>query len=87
MSRALPGTFFLAAAFAPAGIPMRRTLALLLGLSLLVTAVPTALAAGAHEGESISCNPTGYVGKVLCTTIGLACILITFLFGPAICSG
>ena len=66
---------------------MRRTLALLLGLSLLASFVPTAAAADAQGDGNISCNPTGYVGKVLCTTIGLACILITFLFGPAICSG
>ena len=65
---------------------MRRTLAILLALSLLAAVVPTAAAAGADH-ENITCNPTGYVGRVLCTTIGLACILITFLFGPAICSG
>ncbi len=66
---------------------MRRTLAILLGLSLLASVVLTAAAAGADHENNISCNPTGYVGRVVCTTVGLACILITFLFGPAICSG
>lgn len=65
---------------------MRRTFSLLVGLCLLATVAAPSVAAASVETESIDCNPTGYVGRVICTVLGLACILIEFLIGPGFCA-
>ena len=64
-----------------------RKLALFVGMCLLATlAAPGVAAATTAEAESIDCNPQGYVGRVVCTTLGLACILLEFLLGPGWCA-
>lgn len=65
---------------------MGRKLALLLGLCLLATLAAPGVAAATVATEDIDCNAQGYVGKVLCTTLGLACILLEFLLGPGWCA-
>ena len=65
---------------------MRRTFALFLGLCLLATVAAPGVAAASVETESFDCDPTGYVWRVVCTVLGLACILVEFLIGPGFCA-
>ena len=66
---------------------MRRTLALLTALSILALfATPMAAAAEAAPAD-IACNPTGFIGLVVCAVVGIACTLLVFLLGPNACNG
>lgn len=63
-----------------------RKLALVLGLCLLATLAAPGAAAATTETEQVDCNAQGYVGRVVCTMVGLACILLEFLLGPGWCA-